>query len=43
MEEVNWVPRSEVMVPGTPYRVIQVVIRAEAQAGAVVEVRGVAL
>ena len=42
MEDVNWVPQSEVMVSGTPKQVIQVVMRADAQSGAVVEVRGAA-
>jgi hypothetical protein len=39
-EEVNWVPRSEVITSGTPKRDIQPCKRARAQAEAVIEDRG---
>ena len=40
-EEVNWAPRSEVMIDGTPNRPIQPAKRAFAQAAAVMEARGI--
>lgn len=42
MDEVNWVPRSDVSVCGTPKRAIHVEQKASAQALAVMEVSGVA-
>jgi len=39
-EEVNWVPRSDVRVAGTPKREIQVEINARTQDSAVIDCSG---
>ena len=42
MEDVNWAPWSEVILPGTPKLDIQPVMRALAQSAAEMEIRGTA-